>query len=177
MQTWPQTWLLGGFTWPGLATSGRSPRAAQPAFDAALKRRLPGDETNDAAAAALPTPAAAPLQAAAVAPRWSPQAVAEPHAALRQWQVQAEQTVEPTTNRWQLQLLDSTLPVQQLDVQRTPAGTLQVVIGTSNADALRPLHTERLRLRLAARGETAASVQDMHGDAPASSSSTEQELP
>jgi hypothetical protein len=195
MQTWPQTWLLGAFAWAPPGAAMRPLRAAQPAFEAALKRRLPGDDVNEngnatgsvfdravdpAAVAPQPPPQPVPLQPAAEAPRWTAQPIAEPHAALRQWQVQAEQGVEPAANRWQLRLLDATLPVQQIDVQRTPAGTLQVVVSTNNADALRPLHTERLRSRLAARGEAPVSVLDVQSDtrsAPSSSSSTEQELP
>jgi hypothetical protein len=195
MQTWPPTWLAGAFPWAPPGAAMRPLRAAQPAFEAALKRRLPGDDVNEnanatgsafdratdpAAVVPQPVPQPAPLQPAAEAPRWTAQPIAEPHAALRQWQVQAEQAVEPAANRWQLQLLDATLPVQQLDVQRTPAGTLQVVVSTNSADAARPLHTERLRARLATRGEVPVSMLDVQSDtrpAPSSSSSTEQELP
>jgi hypothetical protein len=178
MQTWPPTWLAGVFAGALPAAALRPLRAAEPAFEAALKRRLPGDDANDGAAV-NPPPAPPPLQRAAEAAPWTAQPVAEPQAALRHWQLQAEPAVEPAARRWQFQLLDNTLPVQQLDVQRTPAGTLQVVVGSASADGLRPLHTERLRQRLAARGETPVALLEPPNDTqPAPPpSSCEQELP
>ena len=61
-------------------------------------------------------------------------------------------------SEWQLQLLDRSLPVQQLDIQRGAAGGLRVVLSASPETA-RSAPLERLRQRLVARGSAPESLR------------------
>lgn len=62
------------------------------------------------------------------------------------------------TGRWQLQLLDRSLPVQHLDLQRSSAGGLQLALG-GGTDPTRKAPLDKLRERLVARGGEVASVR------------------
>lgn len=145
-----------------------SAEAAQDGFEAALRRagrgrRGFGDEPDphDAGAA---EPNATPLQAAWPAPasprvdapatRWAPQAATAPDAVTRQLQAQALPDAGLEPGRWQLQLTDTALPVQRMELQRTPAGPVTVLVSALN-EAPQPRHQARLRERLAPHGARA----------------------
>ena len=125
------------------------------------------DARTDASAAPLPnapsTPLpqavpTAPLQpAAAPAPAWSARAPQPLDAVSKQLNALQLPPASGLRSEWQLQLLDRSLPVQQLDIQRGAAGALRVVLSASPETA-RSAPLERLRQRLVARGSAPESL-------------------
>ena len=125
---------------------------------------------TEAAATALPTPpsmplplpqavaSALPLRAAAPAPTWSACAPQPLDAVSRQLNALQVAPASRVRSEWQLQLLDRSLPVQQLDIQRGAAGGLRVVLSASPETA-RSAPLERLRQRLVARGSAPESLR------------------
>ena len=125
---------------------------------------------TEASAAALPTPpsmplplpqavaSALPLRAAAPAPTWSARAPQPLDAVSRQLNALQVAPASGVRSEWQLQLLDRSLPVQQLDIQRGAAGGLRVVLSASPETA-RSAPLERLRQRLVARGSAPESLR------------------
>lgn len=145
--------------------------AAVPAerFQQALRRLAHGDDEAGAEARPADDPrAAVPLQVAGVAPL--PPAVPAPAAAaagrtespmpepvavvaLRRAAASAPAAAsgpEAVPSRWQLELSATGMAPQQLEVQRSAAGTLQLVVGGAEPPPLQ--QQERLRQRLATRG-------------------------
>lgn len=148
--------------------------AAQDAFEGALQRawrgrRGPGEDGE--AHEPLPEAAPQPLQASLPQPaaprveatpaRWAPQPLVAPDALTRQLQVRALPDAPAEAGHWQLQITEAGLPVQRLDLQRSAAGPLTVVV-SANAEAQQPQHAQRLRQRLA-RGGTRV---DFRGASP-----------
>ena len=123
---------------------------------------------TEASATALPTPpsmplpqavaSALPLRAAAPAPTWSARAPQPLDAVSRQLNALQVAPASGVRSEWQLQLLDRSLPVQQLDIQRGAAGGLRVVLSASPETA-RSAPLERLRQRLVARGSAPESLR------------------
>ncbi len=104
---------------------------------------------------AVPTPSLQP--AAAPASTWSARAPQPPDAVSRQLNALQLPPASGLRSEWQLQLLDRSLPVQQLDIQRGAAGALRVVLSASSETA-RSAPLERLRQRLVARGSAPESL-------------------
>ena len=102
-------------------------------------------------------PNAAPLRAAISAPAWSPRAAQPLDAVSTQLNALQLPLGSGVRSAWQLQLLDRSLPVQQLDIQRTAAGALRLALGASPETA-RSAPLERLRQRLVARGNAPESL-------------------
>ena len=123
---------------------------------------------TEASATALPTPPSMPLpqavasalpqRAAAPAPTWSARAPQPLDAVSRQLNALHVAPASGVRSEWQLQLLDRSLPVQQLDIQRGAAGGLRVVLSASPETA-RSAPLERLRQRLVARGSAPESLR------------------
>ena len=144
------------------ATKPRSSRAGSELGDADEH-----DSGTDACATAVltapstPLPQAAPtasLQlAAAPAPTWSARAPQPLDAVSKQLNALQVPPAGGLRSEWQLQLLDRSLPVQQLDIQRGAAGALRVVLSASPETA-RSAPLERLRQRLVARGSAPESL-------------------
>ena len=121
----------------------------------------------EGSAMALPTPSSTPLpqamptpspqQAAAPAPTWSARAPQPLDAVSKQLNALQLPPASGLRSEWQLQLLDRSLPVQQLDIQRGAAGALRVVLSASPETA-RSAPLERLRQRLMARGSAPESL-------------------
>lgn len=142
---------------------GEPADAATAAFEASLRRAGRGrlglaDEADarDASAEGIPqglqaAPVAAPPRAEPQAPRWAPLPVTTPDAVTRQLKAQALPDIASEPGRWQLQITETGLPVQRLDLQRSAAGPVTVLV-SALAEAQQPRHTARLRERLAARG-------------------------
>ena len=106
-------------------------------------------------AQAMPTPS--PQQAAAPAPTWSARAPQPLDAVSKQLNALQLPPANGLRSEWQLQLLDRSLPVQQLDIQRGAAGALRVVLSASPETA-RSAPLDRLRQRLVARGSAPESL-------------------
>ena len=104
---------------------------------------------------AMPTPS--PQQAAAPAPTWSARAPQPLDAVSKQLNALQVPPASGLRSEWQLQLLDRSLPVQQLDIQRGAAGALRVVLSASPETA-RSAPLDRLRQRLTARGSAPESL-------------------
>ena len=128
------------------------------------------DERNahaEALAAPLPNPPSTPLPqaaptaslqpAAAPAPTWSARAPQPLDAVSKQLNALQVPPASGLRSEWQLQLLDRSLPVQQIDIQRGAAGALRVVLSAS-PEAARSAPLERLRQRLVARGSAPESL-------------------
>ena len=140
---------------------------ATDAFEASLQRarrgrRGPGDESEarDTFPDTVPLPLQAVLPGAplphveALPARWAPQPVLAPDAATRQLQLQAMPDgpgEAGAAGHWQLQITEAGLPVQRLDLQRSAAGPLTVLVSAA-ADAQQAQHATRLRQRLARSG-------------------------
>ena len=126
-----------------------------------------GNAGTEASATALPSPSSMPLpqavptsspqQAAAPAPTWSARAPQPLDAVSKQLNALQLRPGSGLRSEWQLQLLDRSLPVQQLDIQRGAAGALRVVLSASPETA-RSAPLERLRQRLVARGSAPESL-------------------
>ena len=131
------------------------------AFEASLQRarrgrRGPGDEAGEAFPDTVPLPLQATLPRVDPEPaRWAPQPLKAPDAVTRQLQVQALPDGPGEPGRWQLQLTEAGLPVQRLDLQRSAAGPLTVLVSAA-ADAQQTPHAARLRQRLARSGARVA---------------------
>ena len=135
--------------------------------DAGAQGQDAGGAGTDASATPSPSPLstplpqavpnAAPLRAAACAPAWSPRAAQPLDAVSTQLKALQLPPGSGVRSAWQLQLLDRSLPVQQLDIQRTAAGTLRLTLGASPETA-RSAPLERLRQRLVARGNAPESL-------------------
>lgn len=142
------------------------PETGAAAFERALRRlEQPHDEAEDPRPDTTP---AAPLQAVGAVPLpheqapapastpAAPQPVALPQATLQLAAAVAPAEPGAPASAWRLELSATGMPPQQLQVQRTPAGTLQVVLQGAEA----PAAQDRLRQRLARRGH------DTRFDAP-----------
>jgi hypothetical protein len=151
---------------------GAAAKPADPAadaFEASLRRARQGlddeAEGRDASPDVFPDTVPLPLQAAlpVAAPprveappaRWAPQPVLAPDVLTRQLQVQALPDGAGEPGHWQLQITETGLPVQRLDLQRSAAGPLTVLVGAT-PDALQTQHTAKLRQRLARSGASLA---------------------
>ena len=110
---------------------------------------------------ALAVPTAAPLQAAAEAPTWSARAPRPLDAVSTHLHALASVPGHAVPGEWALQLLDRSLPVQQLDVQRSAAGALRVALSAS-PETTRNAPLDRLRQRLVARGHAPESLVYRH---------------
>ena len=146
------------------AAKPRSSRVSSGLGDADADER---DAATEASATALPSPSSLPLPqavptpslqpAAAPAPAWSARAPQPLDAVSRQLNALQLPPASGLRSEWQLQLLDRSLPVQQLDIQRGAAGALRVVLSASPETA-RSAPLERLRQRLVARGSAPESL-------------------
>lgn len=141
------------------------PAAGAAAFERALRRleRLhdeaeePRPDTTPAVPlAAVGTPPPLRHEAPDLAAPQPVQVLQLPQAALRHAAAAAEPVAGAPASAWRLELSATGMPPQQLQVQRTPAGTLQVVLQGAEA----PAAQDRLRQRLARRGH------DTRFDAP-----------
>lgn len=156
--------------------------ATADAFEASLRRagrgrQGLGDETE--ARDALPQGAPQTLQTSWPVPasprveapvaRWAPQAAVAPDAVTRQLKAQALPDAGGEPGRWQLQITEAGLPVQRLDVQRSAAGPVTVLV-SALTEAQQPRHTARLRERLAARGTVQVDFRGPPTDNETSSS-------
>lgn len=145
--------------------------ASTDAFEAALRRRgRQGLGAADDEAPPFEPPRAPeapqPLQVAGTPPLLSrvepppaapsAQPVAAPDVLTRQLQARALPEPAGSEGRWQLQIHEGGLPLQRVELQRSAAGPLTVLVSAS-ADAQQPRHATRLRERLQARG--AAQVE------------------
>ncbi len=148
----------------------REPREERQAFESALQRagrRGPGLGDEEPPPQAVPVEPLPPLPqsvSVAVAARaeaptstWSPQALPPPCAVTRHLQALAPLSHEVQPGHWQLQVSAAGLPVQRVDIERTAAGALAVVV-TAVPAAQQALHTARLRQRLAARTDGSAAL-------------------
>jgi len=131
------------------------------AFESALRRagRGPqGDASEEPAAVAMPD-AALPRQRLAgddtPAPRWTPLGAPAADAAAQRLRAAADSG--PTPGRWQLQIVEPGRPAQTLEVQRSAAGPLTVLLAAAPAGQ-QSASTARLRQRLA-RGASAARLE------------------
>lgn len=152
--------------------SGKSHAGVEAGIEAEDADQRDADTANaagtEASAAALPTPPSMPLpqavasalphRAAAPAPTWSARAPPPLDAVSKQLNALQVAPANGVRSEWQLQLLDRSLPVQQLDIQRGAAGGLRVVLSASPETA-RSAPLERLRQRLVARGSAPESLR------------------
>ena len=129
-------------------------RAAGPAAEATAASPMPVQTSTPLALAA---PAAAPPHAAIDAPAWSPRAPRPLDAVSAHLNALHAVPDGAVPGAWSLQLLDRSLPVQQLDIQRSAAGALRVALSASPETA-RNAPLERLRQRLVARGSAPESL-------------------
>jgi hypothetical protein len=138
-----------------LQRAGRSPSKQNPAQE----------EPEDRPAGVVPDATLPPWQAAALppprptveAPAWTPRAQRPADAVSTYLNALQLPPGSSVPGQWKLQLLDSSLPVQQLDIQRSPAGGLRLALSAS-PEAARAAPLERLRQRLTARGSAPESL-------------------
>ena len=148
-----------------LQRADRSPSQPRALQEEAEEPAFGGTSASGAAGAApgaaLPALQDGPpalLRPTVAAPAWAPRAPAPVDAVSAYLNALQSTPGNPSVpGQWKLQLLDASLPVQQLDIRRGSAGGLRVALGAS-AETARSAPLERLRQRLAARGNAPESL-------------------